>query len=561
MNDLPGALDQITTRLSVLERRVSALEHPAEQPVTPTLAPSVSQPAQPPVANASGAFSILGRALLGIAGAYLLRALEESGSLPRLPIVWLALLYAFLWLAFAAHVRDRGWSASITYACTSALILAPMLWELTLRFTVFPASLTAAVLAAYAVLASLIARGRPAVIAVAHIACACVALALAAAAPSQIPFLLLILLLVGLNEAAALRDHPTAARIPVALIADLSIWLLVYLTMTSPGAGTASGFLSRAALLLPGFVLFALAAAATALRTLAQHRVITAFDVCQTTLTFFLAAVAWRAFGPPAAPFVFGCFCLVLSIAAYAAFLSRAGSAAGWRTLRVYAAWSAILLLVGGWLALPAPALTVLLSMLAVGALLLSIRRSDALLHIHAILFLLAAAIASSLPAYVYHAFAAFPSAAPSWSLWTVALAAAYCSSAGLQNTSGRAHLIVRILATLLVLGFATAAAVSGLVALLALNLPPQAHHLAFIRTLILCAAAALLAYTGARWPRVELTRISYAVLALLTVKLLLEDLRHGHLVYLAASIFLFALTLIAVPRISRPAGMRSLPD
>jgi hypothetical protein len=35
-------------------------------------------------------------------------------------------------------------------------------------------------------------------------------------------------------------------------------------------------------------------------------------------------------------------------------------------------------------------------------------------------------------------------------------------------------------------------------------------------------------------------------------VKLIAEDLRHGHLEYIAASIFLFALTLIAAPRLAR---------
>jgi predicted tellurium resistance membrane protein TerC len=69
---------------------------------------------------------------------------------------------------------------------------------------------------------------------------------------------------------------------------------------------------------------------------------------------------------------------------------------------------------------------------------------------------------------------------------------------------------------------------------------------------LVLCAVTLVLAFSGSHWRRVELTRIGYAVLALVAVKLLLEDLRHGHMEYIAASIFLFAVTLIAVPRIAR---------
>jgi len=60
------------------------------------------------------------------------------------------------------------------------------------------------------------------------------------------------------------------------------------------------------------------------------------------------------------------------------------------------------------------------------------------------------------------------------------------------------------------------------------------------------------LAFSGSRWRRVELTRIAYATLALVAVKLLFEDLRHGQLEFIAASIFLFAITLIAVPWLAR---------
>jgi hypothetical protein len=82
------------------------------------------------------------------------------------------------------------------------------------------------------------------------------------------------------------------------------------------------------------------------------------------------------------------------------------------------------------------------------------------------------------------------------------------------------------------------------------------AFHVAFIRTLILCAIALALAFAGSRWRRLELKRIAYAALALVAAKLVFEDLRHGHMVFIAASIFLFALTLIGVPRLAR-AGDR----
>jgi predicted tellurium resistance membrane protein TerC len=65
------------------------------------------------------------------------------------------------------------------------------------------------------------------------------------------------------------------------------------------------------------------------------------------------------------------------------------------------------------------------------------------------------------------------------------------------------------------------------------------------------------LAYAGPRLGRIAMTRMAYVALAFIAAKLLFEDLRHGHMEFIAASIFLFAVTLIAVPRLVR-LGTRS---
>jgi predicted tellurium resistance membrane protein TerC len=51
---------------------------------------------------------------------------------------------------------------------------------------------------------------------------------------------------------------------------------------------------------------------------------------------------------------------------------------------------------------------------------------------------------------------------------------------------------------------------------------------------------------------RPELIQITYAALAFVAAKLIFEDLRHGHFEFIAASIFLFAISLMIVPRLSR---------
>ncbi|HUD76103.1 MAG TPA: hypothetical protein VMQ76_13605, partial [Terracidiphilus sp.] len=88
MDVLPDTLERLADRVETLERRVIALEALERTPSA-----AMREPSAPPateagegfsMAQAGGAFSVLGKSMLGIAGAYLLRAVAESSSLPRL---------------------------------------------------------------------------------------------------------------------------------------------------------------------------------------------------------------------------------------------------------------------------------------------------------------------------------------------------------------------------------------------------------------------------------------------------------------------------------------------
>jgi hypothetical protein len=171
----------------------------------------------------------------------------------------------------------------------------------------------------------------------------------------------------------------------------------------------------------------------------------------------------------------------------------------------------------------------------------------------HGAAYLMAAAAVSGLLGYLVQALAGTLPGAPGWGVCLVSACAALCYAA-IPPRRGEPWKpqVLHILFASLAAGAVMALLVQGLAGLLALKLIPGAHHLAFIRTLTLCAAALALAFSGAHWRRLELTRIGYATLVLVAVKLVAEDLRLGHLEYIAASIFLFALTLIAVPRVAR---------
>jgi hypothetical protein len=131
-------------------------------------------------------------------------------------------------------------------------------------------------------------------------------------------------------------------------------------------------------------------------------------------------------------------------------------------------------------------------------------------------------------------------------------LCAFVCYSAGkhLPQENWKPQLLHLATAALAIFALA-ALLVEGLLWLSTLHMIPSAPYIAFIRTLILCAISLALAFAGSRWRRAELTRMAYATLGLVAAKLLMEDLRLGHLEFIAAAIFLFAITLIAVPQMA----------
>jgi hypothetical protein len=169
---------------------------------------------------------------------------------------------------------------------------------------------------------------------------------------------------------------------------------------------------------------------------------------------------------------------------------------------------------------------------------------------VHGLIYLLAAFIASGLSVFVFNALAGALPAAPVWSVFLVTACAVACYAVAKPFPAERlGQRILRLLPALLAVCAIAALLVQGL---FALGIAADAYHIAFIRSIVTCALALALAFSGSRWQRVELSWIAYTTLVFVAAKLLFEDLRHGQLGFIAASIFVFAVTLIAVPRLAR---------
>jgi hypothetical protein len=559
MNDPPSVIEQLVARMEALEHRVSALEHhPAAS--TPSPAPLSTTAALPsaPALESISAFSVLGRAMLGIAGAYLLRAAADSNLLSSPLAAAIAIPYAIAWLILAVRVPAGAWFPSTIYAATSALILSPMLWELVFRFQILAAPGAAAVIAVYIVIATALAWRRTLipVLWVANVASVFIVLGLFFATRSTLPFIAVLLLMLILAAVAEARDRAPGLRALNAFAASAALWAAVYIYISPPATRPDYPLIAPAVLIVPAFALFAIYLASTVHNTVVRRRRVTVFEVILTLISFLLTAVTLDAFGPPASLIYFGVLCLILAAAGHAAvylFFDRAPQP---RNYRVFSTWSAALVLAGCALATPPALQAPCFSLAAVAAATLGARFSRFVLIFHGVLYFAAAAVASSLAAYILHALAGALPAAPSWSIYLAVLAAILCYAAMLGDPHDPSwqRRFLQLLVAALASCAAAALLVHSLIGLLALCLPPGPQHLALFRTGSFCAAALALAWAGARFSRIELTRIANAALVLIAVKLLAEDLRHARLAYIAASIFLYALTLIAVPRVSRHA-------
>src|SRR5690349_3895757 len=122
--------DALAAEVQELAKRVARIEDAVGLAIRAAAAPET----QAPAFEAAALLPIFGRALLGLAGAYLLRALNESSLIGPAIGVAAGLLYAIFWLVWAARTpADRRLEAAL-HSLTSVLILAPLLWEATLRF-------------------------------------------------------------------------------------------------------------------------------------------------------------------------------------------------------------------------------------------------------------------------------------------------------------------------------------------------------------------------------------------------------------------------------------------
>ena len=553
------SIEELIRQVRDLQNRVLSLEQrlggvPAQPAVFPEEVPSLP--------DAASALPVVGRALLGIAGAYLLRALTEFGTLPHGVGVTLGVLYAALWLVFAARAPAERTLVVTMHCLTSVCVLAPLLWEATLRFGVLSTRSTAAVLVLFSLFGLAISwRKNLSIIAWATtLAGMGTAAALLVGTRDVVPFTLALLAIAAAIEFSACCDHWVGERWIAALLVDLSVLLLTYLVVRRGGVPDGYAPLRPAAVVAIQIALLIVYLASTAVRTLFRGLSFTAFEVLQTVAAFLLCLggalriaqggrTAFWVTG--AATLLSGAFCYAVS---FALLERREGSQ---RSFYTYSTYALLLVLTGSTILLSGAALAAAWSLLALLCLWLGGRFGRSTVRLHGALYLLLLSVVSGV---FSEAVSNLLGAMSGWGhpdlAGLVSAGAVLLCYPLVVHTArpDKVHWVERLSVLLVAVNLAWTMAL--LLAALpyiawgAFEGPGKASLIATSQTGLLTLLSVALAWTGRRCQRPELVWLVFPLMLLTGYRILVHDFRLEHTLALFLSLLLYGGALVLLPRI-----------
>lgn len=548
-------LQQVHERLQALETRVAALERCAEPPASlPAATFLASRPKQEQKqVGATSAVPVIGKAVLAIAGAYLLRAIAESGAAPRWLLLVAAIGYAGAWLVWAARTHRKSHFASTVFGVTTAFILAPLLWEGTVRFQDLTPGTASVTLVGYVALSLGLAwkERLEAVPWIAIITAVGTALALLIATHGLGTLTVGLLTIALLVEAAACGGRWPGLRAIPALGTDFAM-VVLGMVMTSP-EGVPSGYQPMSTGEINRFcaALLVIYGGNLAVRGLVMVKNWTFGEVAQAAVAFAIAV--WVSLGATrgGTSTAFGAIFLALAVLCYWATLQRFAAPEMRRNRQVSANYAAGLMLAGIFLAFDGNLQPVLLSVAAVAAVVIFEATGYLSLWIHGTVYLLAASIVCGLFGYAGRSLFGTVPAWPGWSVWAVLVAGSLNYIIGSRTRGDKWKTRMLWIVPAAVVGFALAGlTVAGIVGLGVAEL--SAAKLSMVRTAVTCSMALGLGYAGSRWNRVELGWLAYSAIGLGALKLVVEDLRFGNAGTLMVSLLFYGLILILLPKVTR---------
>ncbi len=583
VEDLRGQIETLTCEVRSIQQRLDELEGRADADVTEIVAPppapfveTTGSEVAPASAETSadsadpmeGAVSFLGRTLIVLGGAFLLRAITDSSVIPPLGGAIAGLVYAIWWLVQAdrAAQAERRLSASF-HGLATAIIAYPLIWETTARFELLNTTTAAIVLVILHYLGLAVAwhRKLETVAWTFTLFSAATAMGLLFTTHDLIPFTLALLIIAIGIESLAFQDQWLELRWPIALAFDLSIVFMV--TMASRVDGLPAGYAPLPAMtavvissLLPTLYFGSIVA-----RTLLSDHVVRPFEFVQASLAFLVGvggAIRVTAFiGASLLPAAVSI--LLLGIASYATSFTSIDRRSG-RGINFYSYTTlAIIMIIAGSSMLSSGAeLGLSLALLAVATTVVGRHFDRITLKFHGAIYMVAAAIACGLVTFASNGLLADPTSA--WHSISpacagIAILAVFCyvalASIPTEKTSPWYMLLPQATLAALVVWSAGGIAVGALPGLLGLRQASADTDPAVVvaaRPSVLAVLSMLMAWSARRWSLKELTWLVYPVLILGGVKLVFESLQHGRPETLFVAFALYGGALIVTPRLAK---------
>ena len=293
VQSLSRALAELSERVRVLEGRGVA-EAPARDDL-PREEVRASQeetvPSTLAAPSAGGIAALAGRAVLVLAGGFLLRAVSDAGIAPKLAVALVGMLYAATWMLMALRRKgEMARTAALFDVGAGALVAFPLIAEVTVRFALLSAPLGAGATLAFAGLTTWLGLRlrQNAIIWTGGWFGAGTMLALAFGTHAFLPVILALVVGAAGLEALAFAGREARVRWIVALA--LNVTVAAFLVVLTGGRELPESYppFSVNALAVALVAMAAVYLGGTAARSLLRGREVDAFDAIQVPLAALL---------------------------------------------------------------------------------------------------------------------------------------------------------------------------------------------------------------------------------------------------------------------------------
>ncbi len=559
LSHIEARLGEIEQALADVRRRIDALDV-----VRPGIPPSASEAPSPPLSagrpNVSGVVSLIGRTFVVLGGAYLLRALTESGRLPGRGGVILGLAYAIAWFGAADRASVTRPLSGLFHGLAAVVISLPLLWEASVYFKLLTPTASAATLALITGLALAVAwhRHLQSLAGVAVIGSIAAAAALVLATARPLPFAAGILALGPATLWLSDARGWSWLRWPPALAADVMAVALIARSAGVPAWESHGAVIALLLILLAAYVGW------VAWHTMVDRRIVEAGEMIQATCAVAIGlpgALAVASGGPSLVSTTLGGLSLLAGAAGYAAAFGILKGRAGPRASFVFFTFLAIaLVMIGGVAILSGPARLAWCGGLTLVAAALGARTSEPQLTLHAAVLSVAMAGASGLLSWMAIVWFTNGPWAPlnAAHVATIVVAAACLAipPRAIAACGARPPLLFsasRLIVAVVLAAGSSAMLMSWLGPIVAGD-PADVGVLASIGTAVLAGSVLVIAALSRITWCVEFGWLLYPVLVAGGLKLVVGDVRHSTSATLFAALAMYGVALILAPRIARRA-------